>query len=168
MYSQIIFFIFSKSFKTGWAFCAIIYRYRPDVIDEYSTLEFSETIACYQRNVTKALEAAKVLGCRKSLDLSSVVTLPDRNQIQQFLIELRSVLEGSQSDEDYRSPTSEVSDHRLSMFALSPNEAGIVNNMEEIRSARKGNENEPPLSPVLSRKHYEEALQLQEAKDLAE
>ncbi|CAD5225289.1 unnamed protein product [Bursaphelenchus okinawaensis] len=187
-YKNVLVKDFTKSFKTGLAFCALIHQYRPDLIGLYDNLEFSETNQSYKRNCRRAFDAAKELGMTRDIDESDVVTLPDRNQIQNYLIQLRSLLEdgieASNGDQIYRTPQQEDSDHRISvMLALGKDEADAAEGIAKLRSQRKASihdedsyaskTNSGMNTPLLSRKQYnehsdDELDKLEEVKNLAD
>ncbi|VDN52011.1 unnamed protein product [Dracunculus medinensis] len=102
---------FTKSFRSGLAFCALIHRYKPDLIGDFNKLDFSDLLCARRDN------------CRK-LDAGIIATLPDRQDVLIFLSQLRSLLEGvSPADTKLKD-----SDHRVSaLFALSESEAKLEN-----------------------------------------
>uniref|UniRef100_A0A1I7RT00 EH domain-binding protein 1 n=1 Tax=Bursaphelenchus xylophilus TaxID=6326 RepID=A0A1I7RT00_BURXY len=184
-YKNVLVKDFTKSFKTGLAFCALIHQYRPDLIGRYESVEFSETNQSYKRNCRRAFDAAKELGVTRVLDESEVVTLPDRHQIQGFLIQLRSFLEDGieavNADQIYRTPVQDSSDHRISyMLTLSKDESDAAEGLEKLKSLRKGEDdtyasktNSGMNTPLLSRKQYNEASDtefdnMEEVKNLAD
>ncbi|VDK87915.1 unnamed protein product, partial [Onchocerca ochengi] len=83
---------FTRSFRSGLAFCAIIHRYRPDLLGSFSKLNFTDSHSNHLENCRRAMDAATLIGVKKKLDPGITVTLPDRNDIRCFLSELRMLL----------------------------------------------------------------------------
>ncbi|KAI6186901.1 EH domain-binding protein 1 [Aphelenchoides besseyi] len=128
---------FTKSFKSGLAFCAIIHRYRPDLIGDFSSLDFADTLGACKSNCKKAFAAAEELGVRSTLD-ESIVTLLDRAQIQRFLDMLRYVLEGgSISNGSDSNRHSSQNNHRTSsIYGLSEGEVTLLSDFELMKQSR--------------------------------
>lgn len=137
---------------SGLAFCALIHRYRPDLIGDFGQLDFSGTNQSYKSNLTVAFDAAGSLGVPRlvrcsfvssfrTLDESVMVTLPDKTHVQKFLIALRHSLEGTPElggSVPYRPLASETSDHRIStIFSYSSEEADVVADFERLKKSRK-------------------------------
>ena len=75
----------TTSFKSGLALCALIHRYRPELID-YQTLDPSKA----EENVALALAAAERLGVASDLGVGDVTSLKIANK--QRLLPLLSAL----------------------------------------------------------------------------
>ncbi|KAI6213851.1 hypothetical protein M3Y94_00200500 [Aphelenchoides besseyi] len=128
---------FRKSFKSGLAFCAIIHRYRPDLIGDFMSLDFADNLGACKSNCRKAFAAAEELGVRSTLD-ESIVTLLDRAQIQRFLDMLRYVLEGgSISNGSDSNRHSSQNNHRTSsIYGLSEGEVTLLSDFELMKQSR--------------------------------
>ncbi|VDN07801.1 unnamed protein product [Thelazia callipaeda] len=152
---------FTKSFRSGLAFCAIIHRYRPDLFESFSKLDFTDSLSSHIDNCHKAFRAAALLGVEKenylvpaifrshrvkinvclydfrTLDAGVVVTLPDRNEIRSFLSELRMRLVDIPAVQ--RELSVKESDHRLSsLFNLSESETSVkFNSFTGIRQRER-------------------------------
>ncbi|CAB3245234.1 unnamed protein product [Arctia plantaginis] len=83
----------TTSFRSGLAFCAIIHRFRPDLID-FSGLQPDEA----ERNLRVALEASATLGISQVLTAADVTSrhTPDRLAIMTYLFQLRAHFTGSE------------------------------------------------------------------------
>ncbi|MFH4977948.1 hypothetical protein AB6A40_004657 [Gnathostoma spinigerum] len=126
---------FTRSFRSGLAFCAIIHRYRPDLIGAFDRLDFSETHNGRRENCRKAMAASTKIGVQKKLDPGVIVTLPDRHDIRSFLEELRSLLEGIPRNQP---ANTNESDHRISaIFNLSESESSVMRELESLRMQRE-------------------------------
>ncbi|VBB32936.1 unnamed protein product [Acanthocheilonema viteae] len=130
---------FAKSFRSGLAFCAIIHRYRPDLLGPFSKLNFTDSHSNRLENCRKALDAAALIGVEKKLDAGITVTLPDRNDVRCFLSELRMLLvdvpamkcESSMNESDYRISA---------LFNLSESETSVMRELEILRRQRERDE----------------------------
>uniref|UniRef100_A0A915PRZ2 Calponin-homology (CH) domain-containing protein n=1 Tax=Setaria digitata TaxID=48799 RepID=A0A915PRZ2_9BILA len=130
---------FTKSFRSGLAFCAIIHRYRPELVGSFSELNFTDSHTNRLENCRKALDAAALIGVEKKLDPGVTVTLPERNDIRCFLSELRMLLvdipavkrESNANESDYRIP---------SFFNLSESETSVMKELEILRRQRERDE----------------------------
>uniref|UniRef100_A0A0R3RRA0 EH domain-binding protein 1 n=1 Tax=Elaeophora elaphi TaxID=1147741 RepID=A0A0R3RRA0_9BILA len=130
---------FTKSFRSGLAFCAIIHRYHPDLLGSFSKLNFTDSHSNRLENCRRALDAATLIGVEKKLDPGITVTLPDRNDIRCFLSELRMLLvdvpamkrESSVSESDYRISA---------LFNLSESETSVMRELEILRRQRERDE----------------------------
>ncbi|KAI5643506.1 calponin-like domain-containing protein [Phthorimaea operculella] len=83
----------TTSFRSGLAFCAIIHRYRPDLID-FSGLQPDDA----ERNVRTALDASSKLGISQVLTAADVCSrpTPDRLAIMTYLFQLRAHFTGNE------------------------------------------------------------------------
>ncbi|XP_013133851.1 PREDICTED: EH domain-binding protein 1 [Papilio polytes] len=83
----------TTSFRSGLAFCAIIHRFRPDLID-FSGLQPEEA----ERNLRVALEASARLGISQVLTAADVCAppAPDKLAIMTYLFQLRAHFTGSE------------------------------------------------------------------------
>ncbi|CAH0598614.1 unnamed protein product [Chrysodeixis includens] len=83
----------TTSFRSGLAFCAIIHRFRPDLID-FSGLQPDEA----ERNLRVALEASARLGISQVLTAADVCSrhTPDRLAIMTYLFQLRAHFTGNE------------------------------------------------------------------------
>ncbi|MCP9259836.1 EH domain-binding protein 1 [Dirofilaria immitis] len=130
---------FTKSFRSGLAFCAIIHCYRPDLIGSFSKLNFTDSHSNHLENCRKAMDAATLIGVKKKLDPGIVATLPDRNDIRCFLSELRMLLVDAPTVK-HESSMNE-SDHPLSsLFNLSESETNVMKELEILRRQRERDE----------------------------
>uniref|UniRef100_A0A8L7YLA3 BMA-EHBP-1, isoform a n=1 Tax=Brugia malayi TaxID=6279 RepID=A0A8L7YLA3_BRUMA len=130
---------FAKSFRSGLAFCAIIHRYRPDLLGPFSKLNFTDSHSNRLENCRKALDAATLIGVEKKLDPGITVTLPDRNDIRCFLSELRMLLVDVPAIK--RESSVNESDCRISsLFNLSESEANVMRELEILRRQRERDE----------------------------
>ncbi|KAK6107484.1 hypothetical protein QQG55_28385 [Brugia pahangi] len=130
---------FAKSFRSGLAFCAIIHRYRPDLLGPFSKLNFTDSHSNRLENCRKALDAATLIGVEKKLDPGITVTLPDRNDIRCFLSELRMLLVDVPAIK--RESSVNESDYRISsLFNLSESETNVMRELEILRRQRERDE----------------------------
>ncbi|XP_063630474.1 EH domain-binding protein 1 isoform X2 [Cydia splendana] len=82
----------TTSFRSGLAFCAIIHRFRPDLID-FSGLQPDEP----EQNLRVALEASATLGISQVLTAADVCkSKPDRLAIMTYLFQLRAHFTGNE------------------------------------------------------------------------
>ncbi|XP_073965792.1 eps15 homology domain containing protein-binding protein 1 [Choristoneura fumiferana] len=82
----------TTSFRSGLALCAIIHRFRPDLID-FSGLQPEES----ERNLRVALEASATLGISQVLTAADVCKRqPDRLAIMTYLFQLRAHFTGNE------------------------------------------------------------------------
>ncbi|XP_061724901.1 EH domain-binding protein 1 [Cydia pomonella] len=82
----------TTSFRSGLAFCAIIHRFRPDLID-FSGLQPDES----EQNLRVALEASATLGISQVLTAADVCkSKPDRLAIMTYLFQLRAHFTGNE------------------------------------------------------------------------
>ncbi|XP_050555884.1 EH domain-binding protein 1 isoform X4 [Spodoptera frugiperda] len=83
----------TTSFRSGLAFCAIIHRFRPDLID-FSGLQPDEA----EKNLRVALEASSKLGISQVLTAADVCSrqIPDRLAIMTYLFQLRAHFTGNE------------------------------------------------------------------------
>ncbi|XP_037292635.1 EH domain-binding protein 1 isoform X2 [Manduca sexta] len=83
----------TTSFRSGLAFCAIIHRFRPDLID-FSGLQPDEA----ETNLRTALEASGTLGIPQVLTAADVCAraAPDKLAIMTYLFQLRAHFTGSE------------------------------------------------------------------------
>ncbi|XP_063390119.1 EH domain-binding protein 1 [Cydia fagiglandana] len=82
----------TTSFRSGLAFCAIIHRFRPDLID-FSGLQPDES----EQNLRVALEASATLGISQVLSAADVCkSKPDRLAIMTYLFQLRAHFTGNE------------------------------------------------------------------------
>ncbi|XP_053620517.1 EH domain-binding protein 1 isoform X3 [Plodia interpunctella] len=83
----------TTSFRSGLAFCAIIHRYRPDLID-FSGLQPDDA----ETNLKVALEASAKLGISQVLCAADVYAcpVPDRLAIMTYLFQLRAHFTGNE------------------------------------------------------------------------
>ena len=56
---------FRKSWKSGLAFCAIIHRYRPELVGDYAQLDFTISSQGHKDNCRRAFDAAEMLGASR-------------------------------------------------------------------------------------------------------
>uniref|UniRef100_A0A915CBL9 EH domain-binding protein 1 n=1 Tax=Parascaris univalens TaxID=6257 RepID=A0A915CBL9_PARUN len=130
---------FTKSFRSGLALCAIIHRYHPEMIGCFGALDFSDSHSGRRENCRRALSVAVSLGVNRKLDAGVIATLPDRHEIQNFLAELRVLLEGA--PETARRMSTKESDHRISaLFNLSESETSVMRELESLRKQREREE----------------------------
>uniref|UniRef100_A0A1I8EZT2 Calponin-homology (CH) domain-containing protein n=1 Tax=Wuchereria bancrofti TaxID=6293 RepID=A0A1I8EZT2_WUCBA len=130
---------FAKSFRSGLAFCAIIHRYRPDLLGPFSKLNFTDSHSNHLENCRKALDAAALIGVEKKLDPGITVTLPDRHDIRCFLSELRMLLVDVPAIK--RESSVNESDYRISsLFNLSESETSVMRELEILRRQRERDE----------------------------
>ncbi|CAG9540867.1 unnamed protein product [Cercopithifilaria johnstoni] len=130
---------FTKSFRSGLAFCAIIHRYRPDLLGPFSKLNFTDSHSNRLENCRKALDAAALIGVEKKLDAGITVTLPDRNDVRCFLSELRMRLVDVPAMK--RESSVNESDYRISaLFNLSESETSVMRELEILRRQRERDE----------------------------
>uniref|UniRef100_A0A1I7VQR2 EH domain-binding protein 1 n=1 Tax=Loa loa TaxID=7209 RepID=A0A1I7VQR2_LOALO len=130
---------FTKSFRSGLAFCAIIHRYRPDLLGPFGKLNFTDSHSNRLENCRRALDAAAVIGVEKKLDPGITVTLPDRNDIRSFLSELRMLLVDIPAIK--RELSVNESDYRISsLFSLSESETSVMRELEILRRQREREE----------------------------
>uniref|UniRef100_A0A9J2PM43 EH domain-binding protein 1 n=1 Tax=Ascaris lumbricoides TaxID=6252 RepID=A0A9J2PM43_ASCLU len=130
---------FTKSFRSGLALCAIIHRYHPEMIGYFGALDFSDSHSGRRENCRKALAVAVDLGVNRKLDAGVIATLPDRHEIQNFLTELRVLLEGA--PQTARRMSTKESDHRISaLFNLSESETSVMRELESLRKQREQEE----------------------------
>lgn len=127
---------FKKSFRSGLALCALIHRYRPNLIGDFNKLDFTESGR--QENCRKGLSAAATIGVEKKLDPGVMVMLPDPRELQSFLTDLRCLLEGRPSGA--RRMSTRESDHRISIFNLSESETSVMRELENLRKEREREE----------------------------
>lgn len=127
---------FKKSFRSGLALCALIHRYRPNLIGDFNKLDFTDSGR--QENCRKGLSAAAVVGVERKLDPGVMVMLPDPRELQSFLTELRFLLEGRPSG--VRRMSTRESDHRISIFNLSESETSVMRELENLRKEREREE----------------------------
>uniref|UniRef100_A0A915D814 EH domain-binding protein 1 n=1 Tax=Ditylenchus dipsaci TaxID=166011 RepID=A0A915D814_9BILA len=133
---------FSKSFKSGLAFCALIHRYTPSLLGNYSRLDFSQSSQGHKENCRRAFDAAVLLGVDRSLDESETIILPNRQAIQLYVERLRIALQGNagQSADHTDNIPRDISDHRISaIFALSEPEESVMNELSRLRQYRQKN-----------------------------
>ncbi|XP_068624473.1 EH domain-binding protein 1 [Battus philenor] len=83
----------TTSFRSGLAFCAIIHRFRPDLID-FSGLQPEEA----ENNLRVALDASSKLGISQVLTAADVCArpAPDKLAIMTYLFQLRAHFTGSE------------------------------------------------------------------------
>ncbi|KAJ8708167.1 hypothetical protein PYW08_010533 [Mythimna loreyi] len=83
----------TTSFRSGLAFCAIIHRFRPDLID-FSGLQPDEA----EKNLRVALDASSTLGISQVLTAADVCSrqIPDRLAIMTYLFQLRAHFTGNE------------------------------------------------------------------------
>lgn len=83
----------TTSFRSGLAFCAIIHRFRPDLID-FSGLQPDEA----EKNLRVALEASAKIGISQVLTSADVCSrhTPDRLAIMTYLFQLRAHFTGNE------------------------------------------------------------------------
>ncbi|KAJ0170637.1 hypothetical protein K1T71_014008 [Dendrolimus kikuchii] len=83
----------TTSFRSGLAFCAIIHRFRPDLID-FSGLQPDDA----ENNLRTALEASAKLGISQVLTAADVCSrpTPDRLAIMTYLFQLRAHFTGGE------------------------------------------------------------------------
>ncbi|VDK85556.1 unnamed protein product [Litomosoides sigmodontis] len=130
---------FTKSFRSGLAFCAIIHRYRPDLLGPFSKLNYTDSHSNRLENCRKAFAAAALIGVEKKLDAGVTVTLPDRNDVRCFLSELRMLLVDVPAVK--RESSVNESDHRISaLFNLSESETSVMRELEILRRQRERDE----------------------------
>ncbi|XP_047037918.1 EH domain-binding protein 1 [Helicoverpa zea] len=92
-YKQVRVTNLTTSFRSGLAFCAIIHRFRPDLID-FSGLQPDEA----ERNLRVALDASSKLGISQVLTAADVCSrqIPDRLAIMTYLFQLRAHFTGNE------------------------------------------------------------------------
>ncbi|CAB3396645.1 unnamed protein product [Caenorhabditis bovis] len=131
-YSNVKIADFTKSWRNGLAFCAVMHTYRPDLIGGFELLDFSDRVDGRKSNIKKALSAAQMMGLNDVPDENDILT-PDKAAIELFLQKLRRIFEGNFED---ATPTS-ASDHRISkMFGISETEQKVVDMINEIREKK--------------------------------
>ncbi|GMS80756.1 hypothetical protein PENTCL1PPCAC_2931, partial [Pristionchus entomophagus] len=120
---------FGKSFSSGLALCALIHAYRPEMIGNFETLDFSNTLIGKKKNVKLALSAASDLGVQSLPDEGEIIT-PDTKQIKLLVERLRRLLEGST---ELPTPLS-ASELRLSrMYFVSEEEKGVIADLGKLK-----------------------------------
>uniref|UniRef100_A0AC34QJU4 EH domain-binding protein 1 n=1 Tax=Panagrolaimus sp. JU765 TaxID=591449 RepID=A0AC34QJU4_9BILA len=135
---------FSKSWRSGLAFCAIIHRYDPSLIGSFEDLDFSAAKTSQKENCRKAFEVAATIGVQKTLDEGEMTIYPDEQKVTDFLRRLRSVLQGPEWDEAIDPRKSE---YRIStVYGLSESEMNVIKDLERKRLMR--GEDEPDGTAV--------------------
>ncbi|VDO28494.1 unnamed protein product [Onchocerca flexuosa] len=135
---------FTRSFRSGLAFCAIIHRYRPDLLGSFSKLNFTDSHSNHLENCRRAMDAATLIGVKKKLDPGITVTLPDRNDIRCFLSELRMLLVDVPAMK-HESSVNESDNRISSLFNLSESETSVnisdvMRELEILRRQRERDE----------------------------
>ena len=135
---------FSKSWRSGLAFCAIIHRYDPSLIGNFEDLSFSDSKQEQKDNCNKAFQAATTLGVEKTLDEGEISIYPDERKIKEYLRQLRIALQGPDFDEGFDNRKSE---YRISKICeLSEAEKNIVEDLKRRRMLR--GEDEPDRAHI--------------------
>ncbi|CEF61758.1 EH domain-binding protein 1 [Strongyloides ratti] len=135
---------FCRSWKNGLALCAVIHRYRPDLIPNYNSLCFTNTIDGMAKNCSVAFEAGKKLGITPTMDEREWATLPDQRSVKLYVENLRKALlldagqvESSSilSDKDNKK---RESDHRISSYLqLTETEKNITEEFAKLKRERE-------------------------------
>uniref|UniRef100_A0A7E4ZU48 Calponin-homology (CH) domain-containing protein n=1 Tax=Panagrellus redivivus TaxID=6233 RepID=A0A7E4ZU48_PANRE len=129
---------FTKSFRNGLAFCAILHRYDPSLIGPFDELDFSNSKLGHKKNCEKAFTAAQSIGV-EPLNASEVTTYPDEKQITIFVSKLRAALLGQ--DWVDNALEKRKSEYRISTFySATESELNVVRQLEEMRLARGSDE----------------------------
>ncbi|KAK0413162.1 hypothetical protein QR680_006634 [Steinernema hermaphroditum] len=99
-----------RAFKSGYAFCALIHRYHPELIGDIHQVRQNGN---HKDNCTKAFQVAEEhLGVKSTLDINDVVMCPEKNKVKAYVERLRHALEGT-------TPTDVVDAARMSDYRLS-------------------------------------------------
>uniref|UniRef100_A0A0N4ZPA7 EH domain-binding protein 1 n=1 Tax=Parastrongyloides trichosuri TaxID=131310 RepID=A0A0N4ZPA7_PARTI len=134
---------FSRSWKNGLALCAVIHKYRPDLISSYNSLSFTNTIDGMSKNCHIAFEAGKKLGVTPTMDEREWATLPDQTSVKSYVENLRTalLLDAGQIDSTV-SPNvknnKRESDHRISSYLqLTETEKSITEEFAKLKRERE-------------------------------
>uniref|UniRef100_A0A0N5C1L3 EH domain-binding protein 1 n=1 Tax=Strongyloides papillosus TaxID=174720 RepID=A0A0N5C1L3_STREA len=135
---------FCRSWKNGLALCAVIHKYRPDLIPQYNSLCFTNTIDGMAKNCSIAFEAGKKLGVTPTMDEREWATLPDQSSVKLYVESLRRALlldagqiESSSSLPDKDNKKRE-SDHRISSYLqLTETEKNITEEFAKLKRERE-------------------------------
>jgi hypothetical protein len=129
---------FSRSWKSGLGFCAILHRYDPSLIGDFEALDFSGSKPGQKANCKLAFDAAKTIGVERSLDESEITTYPDEKRIISYLSTLRAALQGTEWVDNIDQRKSE---YRISMvYGLSETEKNVMRDLERMRLLRDGDD----------------------------
>jgi actinin alpha len=105
---------FTRSFQDGLAFCALIHKHRPDLLD-FDSLDPNDKIG----NLNKAFDVAdKHLDVAKLLDAEDVVNIGDEKSIITYVAALYAVFSSGQKAEGAAKNISQVLDVTMSIAAL--------------------------------------------------
>ncbi|TKR88924.1 hypothetical protein L596_013094 [Steinernema carpocapsae] len=123
---------FTKSFKSGLAFCAFIHCYRPELIGDISQIRHNGNP---KDNCTKAFQVAEEhLGVKSTLNINDVVMCPEKNKVKAYVERLRHTLEGTTPSD--LTDAARMSDYRLSthpFFGLSESEEKVMEELQKLK-----------------------------------
>uniref|UniRef100_A0A1I7ZNM3 Calponin-homology (CH) domain-containing protein n=1 Tax=Steinernema glaseri TaxID=37863 RepID=A0A1I7ZNM3_9BILA len=123
---------FTKSFKSGLAFCALIHRYRPELIGDITQIRHNGNP---KDNCTKAFSVAEQhLGIKSTLDVNDVVMCPEKNKVKAYVERLRHALEGTTPTDVV--DAARMSDYRLCshpFFGLSESEEKVMLELQKLK-----------------------------------
>uniref|UniRef100_A0A914Z6F5 EH domain-binding protein 1 n=1 Tax=Panagrolaimus superbus TaxID=310955 RepID=A0A914Z6F5_9BILA len=130
---------FSRSWRSGLGFCAILHRYDPSLIGEFEMLDFSGSKAGQKENCKRAFDAATTIGVNRALDESEITIYPNEKNITSYLSTLRAALQGTEWVDNLDQRKSE---YRIStVYGLSEPEKNVMRDLERMRLLR--GEDEP-------------------------
>uniref|UniRef100_A0AC35EXZ8 EH domain-binding protein 1 n=1 Tax=Panagrolaimus sp. PS1159 TaxID=55785 RepID=A0AC35EXZ8_9BILA len=143
---------FSRSWRSGLGFCAILHRYDPTLIGDFEQLDFSGSKPGQKENCKIAFDAAKTIGVERALDESEITNYkhPDESKIISYLSSLRAALQGT---ENVINSDKRKSEYRFSkVYDLSETEKNVMKDLERMRMLRGGGEDETdrmePTQPI--------------------
>lgn len=135
---------FCRSWKNGLALCAVIHKYRPDLIPNYNSLCFTNTIDGMAKNCSIAFEAGKKLGVTPTMDEREWATLPDQRSVKMYVENLRKnlLLDAGQVESSSiiseRNNKKRESDHRISSYLqLTETEKNITEEFAKLKRERE-------------------------------
>uniref|UniRef100_A0A0K0FIH5 EH domain-binding protein 1 (inferred by orthology to a human protein) n=1 Tax=Strongyloides venezuelensis TaxID=75913 RepID=A0A0K0FIH5_STRVS len=135
---------FCRSWKNGLALCAVIHKYRPDLIPHYNSLCFTNTIDGMAKNCSIAFEAGKKLGITPTMDEREWATLPDQSSVKLYVESLRRalLLDAGQIESSFSLPDKDnkkrESDHRISSYLqLTETERNITEEFAKLKRERE-------------------------------
>uniref|UniRef100_A0A914WK25 EH domain-binding protein 1 n=1 Tax=Plectus sambesii TaxID=2011161 RepID=A0A914WK25_9BILA len=132
---------FSKSWRSGLAFCAVLHRHRPELIGDFEKLDFSDNPTAIRSNCRKAFDAGSSLGIARLLDenVMTVMKEPDRFAVTTYVHELRAILTGQRTPGPSTSTKIDFdnTNNRLSLIGLSETEAQIMGEFLKLKRQRE-------------------------------